>query len=275
MSKENNLTDFLTDVADAIREKKGTTEKINPQNFSSEISSLKVGDSSNIEYWNIPDGAVLAEIGLFFSQMKYILKGDLYVASMVDYRSNFADIEVKACSLDKNVQMISDGEIKTVGEWLLELGLNDLTSIGWTQITKEEFYSLEVPAPTLKIQGIGVVNEDEGIYEPDIVNRDVIDNTYAEHNKALYNYIIANGITKDDEGNYPDLTIETLLYDNNSTVYTSRREYHYCDKEEDAQRRNYYEQYGDDCVVLNGYNDFSIEWIVLFSDGRVIVILGD
>lgn len=41
MSKENNLTDFLTDVADAIREKKGTTDKINPQDFSDEIKSIK------------------------------------------------------------------------------------------------------------------------------------------------------------------------------------------------------------------------------------------
>lgn len=40
MSKQNNLTDFLTDVADAIREKKGTTEKINPQDFSEEIKNL-------------------------------------------------------------------------------------------------------------------------------------------------------------------------------------------------------------------------------------------
>lgn len=43
MSKQDNLTDFLTDVADAIREKKGTTEKINPQNFSEEIRSIKGG----------------------------------------------------------------------------------------------------------------------------------------------------------------------------------------------------------------------------------------
>lgn len=41
MSKENNLTDFLTDVADAIREKKGTTDKINPQDFSDEIKGIK------------------------------------------------------------------------------------------------------------------------------------------------------------------------------------------------------------------------------------------
>lgn len=40
MSKENNLKDFLIDLADGIRAKKGTTEKIDPQNFRSEIESI-------------------------------------------------------------------------------------------------------------------------------------------------------------------------------------------------------------------------------------------
>lgn len=43
MAKNNNLTDFLTDVATAIRTKKGTTGAINPQNFSSEIESIETG----------------------------------------------------------------------------------------------------------------------------------------------------------------------------------------------------------------------------------------
>lgn len=43
MSKADNLKDFLTDVADAIRAKKGSTDLINPQNFSSEIASLSGG----------------------------------------------------------------------------------------------------------------------------------------------------------------------------------------------------------------------------------------
>ena len=41
MAKNNNLTDFLTDLADGIRAKKGTTGTINPQNFRSEIASIK------------------------------------------------------------------------------------------------------------------------------------------------------------------------------------------------------------------------------------------
>ena len=43
MAKNDNLTDFLTDVANAIRAKKGISGKINPQNFSSEIASISTG----------------------------------------------------------------------------------------------------------------------------------------------------------------------------------------------------------------------------------------
>lgn len=43
MAKNNNLTDFLTDLADGIRAKKGTTGTINPQNFRSEIESIQTG----------------------------------------------------------------------------------------------------------------------------------------------------------------------------------------------------------------------------------------
>lgn len=40
MAKKDNLKDFLTDVADAIRAKKGTTDLINPQDFVAEIRSI-------------------------------------------------------------------------------------------------------------------------------------------------------------------------------------------------------------------------------------------
>lgn len=40
------LNEFLTSIADAIRNKKGTSDKINAQNFASEISSIEGGGSS-------------------------------------------------------------------------------------------------------------------------------------------------------------------------------------------------------------------------------------
>ena len=45
MSKDNNLHDFLQDVADAIKEKKGSNEPINAQNFADEIKNLPSGSS--------------------------------------------------------------------------------------------------------------------------------------------------------------------------------------------------------------------------------------
>ena len=48
MAKTDNLTDFLTDIADAIREKKGTTGAINPQDFSSEIASIESGGGGGV-----------------------------------------------------------------------------------------------------------------------------------------------------------------------------------------------------------------------------------
>lgn len=57
MAKNNNLTDFLTDVANAIRTKKGTTGTINPQNFSSEIASISTGvDTSDATAADILSG---------------------------------------------------------------------------------------------------------------------------------------------------------------------------------------------------------------------------
>ena len=41
MAKNDNIQDLLKDVADAIRTKKGSEDLINPQDFSSEIESIK------------------------------------------------------------------------------------------------------------------------------------------------------------------------------------------------------------------------------------------
>ena len=43
MAKNDNLTDFLIDVANAIREKAGKKGKIDPQDFSSEIKNIQSG----------------------------------------------------------------------------------------------------------------------------------------------------------------------------------------------------------------------------------------
>ena len=50
MAKNNNLTDFTTDIANALRVKKNIVGLINPQNFSSEIASIEtVEDYTDID----------------------------------------------------------------------------------------------------------------------------------------------------------------------------------------------------------------------------------
>lgn len=46
MAKNNNLQDFLTDVANSIRTKTGTTEQINAQDFSDKILNISSGENT-------------------------------------------------------------------------------------------------------------------------------------------------------------------------------------------------------------------------------------
>lgn len=66
MAKTDNLSDFLIDIADAIRSKKGLTGPINPQNFSDEILSISGGGSaetSDLDYIK------------YYDDIEYINKG--------------------------------------------------------------------------------------------------------------------------------------------------------------------------------------------------------
>ena len=51
MAKNDNLHDFLVDIADAIREKTETTDLINPQDFSDKIKSIKGSENSVASVW--------------------------------------------------------------------------------------------------------------------------------------------------------------------------------------------------------------------------------
>lgn len=48
-SKTNNLTAFLTGIANTLRAKKGTTGLINPQDFESEIASIQTGSTITLQ----------------------------------------------------------------------------------------------------------------------------------------------------------------------------------------------------------------------------------
>ena len=89
MSKTNNLTDFLTDTANAIRAKKGYsgTRKINPQNFSSEIASIQTGITGFLVSGSVPSGDLIVEsdyetMATIFVQVEYIQNGAVKSAQL-------------------------------------------------------------------------------------------------------------------------------------------------------------------------------------------------
>ena len=53
MARIDTLSNFLTDVADSIREKKGTTEEIPAANFDTEIESIPSGGGSADNYFDL------------------------------------------------------------------------------------------------------------------------------------------------------------------------------------------------------------------------------
>ena len=59
MSKADNLTDFMVDLADTIREVEGTSEPINPQGFSARIRNLSTGGGSNETLKTLVDGSII------------------------------------------------------------------------------------------------------------------------------------------------------------------------------------------------------------------------
>lgn len=54
MAKNDNLVDFLKNLADAIRSKKNIQTRINPQDFSREILSIQTSGVHTIEYVKAP-----------------------------------------------------------------------------------------------------------------------------------------------------------------------------------------------------------------------------
>ena len=158
MAKDNNLQDFLTDIADAIREKKGTTQKINPQDFATEIANLSGGnteETSNIEYLDI-SGVSDSRLKVALVYNCIYLKGfiesyDAYVTGTpyIQYNNlngDIDDVSQIAIALKDEMIMSMGG---TIQSGPLEQNVKQNANVPKEQldaiprITKEEFYSLE------------------------------------------------------------------------------------------------------------------------------------
>lgn len=123
MAKNNNLTDFLTGVADAIRTKKGTTAKINPQNFETEIATILPAKEEETKYVSLnfgnkdtqtvdaTSGKVMSSIIIFRPDelRNYNIKSGVEIAGVVgSLNVTKPQLYAPSISIDGNFLIISD-----------------------------------------------------------------------------------------------------------------------------------------------------------------------
>lgn len=160
MAKTDNLIDYLTDIADAIREKKGTSDLINAQNFADEIKNMTTagggeGDGgSGVEYF-VYDGSNMAAIMLsilsIYTKVRasidggtpFILVGPSY-GVRASLPSSITTTEI-AFGVDLNARMSEEGSpetLFTIKEYVLSKGVTEEDIAALPRITEEEFYNL-------------------------------------------------------------------------------------------------------------------------------------
>lgn len=139
-----NLRKFLKDIADAIREKEGSTDAINPQDFVGRIKGLEVG-GSKMHYFKVVRPLPSAGGGnmAIYGQMKQVTRceenGKVSISSGC-YDSDVLGKTPIAYGLNLDMKVTGfSGEITTVGELLT--GMYDDPSY-FEEITEEQFYDL-------------------------------------------------------------------------------------------------------------------------------------
>lgn len=134
-------------VAGAIREKEGSNEKINPQDFVERIKGLEVGGASGskMRYFKVVSPLPSAGGGniAIYGQMKQVTRcednGEVSIASGC-YDSDVLGKTPVAYGLNLDMKVTGfSGEITTVGELLA--GNYDDPSF-FEEITEEQFYDL-------------------------------------------------------------------------------------------------------------------------------------
>lgn len=143
MAKNDNLSDFMTDIADAIRAKKGTSEPINAQDFSSEIANIETGGGGgSMEYWSVPEKwqAEVDDFGAFIFCVKVNRGSSIDITSSTVLGTT--DLPVLAIGIDRSFRAVSNGQSFTIDEFFQLMGTS-LDALGFTPIDEEEFYKID------------------------------------------------------------------------------------------------------------------------------------
>ena len=147
------LNETMNEIADAIREKTGKSEKIAPVNFAEEIKSISAGGGesggSNVEYLDVSgvDSVLLTNIyAIGIPYAKGEVDGMIMAAPFSAFGNNLTIENMKAIGVDTSTQVA----MKVGGQSMTMTFLEALNLRGYTaveqfnaipRITKEQFYS--------------------------------------------------------------------------------------------------------------------------------------
>ena len=146
--KYKTVSALCEGVADAIKEKEGSSARINPQDFADRIKGLEVGGASGskMRYFKVVSPLPSAGGGnmAIYSQMKQVTRceenGEVSISSGC-YDSDVLGKTPVAYGLNLDMKVTGfSGDITTVGELLA--GNYDDPSY-FEEITEEQFYDLD------------------------------------------------------------------------------------------------------------------------------------
>lgn len=148
MAKNNNLTDFLTGVADAIRRKRGITGKINPQNFEEEIFGIpteKPEQEKNITITKNGTTIILPDNGKTLSKITIIVNVSGGGSGYTAYFNNGIYI---SDTVTVSIEYV-DGEIETITSTSGDISgksRSNVVKMTFTDTDSERFVTYRMPA---------------------------------------------------------------------------------------------------------------------------------
>lgn len=150
MATADKLKKYVTAIANAIRAKEGSTEKINPQDFVQRIENLQVGGGTSEEEriyiskeeLDKADALISMTLKMFAESAKYDDSGDLKISPMgIAIEEDFNHgVEWVAYCINLSLVIASPQIQGKIGELLTMQGV-DVYQL--PLMTKEQFYTLE------------------------------------------------------------------------------------------------------------------------------------
>ena len=147
MAKNNNLKDFLTDVADAIREKEGSSDVINPQDFSDRIRAISAGGG----WTGHADAEGLRLIGWTEEDIEYYQKHGVNWNAEDDYYHRVSEDNIALYGL------LTANNIATYKDRIVYLPKIDLSAVADMTSMFSSCYSL-VAVPHLNTSNATIMN---------------------------------------------------------------------------------------------------------------------